>query len=312
MKNPAPPGTAPAPADASRLPRPHTGKDSQHILVSLLGDYWYARSEPLPSAALVSLLAEFGANEMASRQAMRRLTAAGLLTQSKQGRTTFYGIPSPIVQDQLQRLDRAIKFGADFTDWDGQWTVVSYSIPETERDTRRHLRNGLKALHFGVLQDGMWISPRNLEAEALALLDELHVGRGHVMRARWRGRLETPDALAQAFDLESLAAAYEDFIARHQETLRQVTTAAVEPSQALIRRTMLTSEWLAFRSIDPELPAELLPPNWPRPRARTLFMAIYDALAPNAVLRFRQIIAGHDEQLAQLAQPHSPWGGTAI
>ena len=33
------------------------------LLLTLLGDYWWRRVEPLPSAALVALLAEFGVSD---------------------------------------------------------------------------------------------------------------------------------------------------------------------------------------------------------------------------------------------------------
>ena len=40
------------------MPRFQVGFPPQHLLLTLLGDYWSKRCEPLPSAALVDLLAE--------------------------------------------------------------------------------------------------------------------------------------------------------------------------------------------------------------------------------------------------------------
>ena len=56
------------------------------LLLTLLGDYWWRRTEPLPSAALVALLAEFGVSDSAARAALSRLTRNGLLITSKSGR----------------------------------------------------------------------------------------------------------------------------------------------------------------------------------------------------------------------------------
>ena len=296
---------ADASADSSRLPRPHTGSEPQHLLITLLGDYWFARTELIPSAALVGLLAEFGANENASRQAMRRLTSRGLLAQSKKGRTTFYGIPESIVATQRNRLNRAIRFGEEFTDWDGTWTIVAFSIPESDRDVRRLLRNGLKSLRFGTLQDGVWITPHDTRDRAVHLLDELDVAKGHVMTTRWLDRGHNLEAVADAFELPALAAEYQDFIDRHAETLEWARSGEALPSEALIRRTMLTNEWLSFRAQDPELPSSLLPPDWPRQRARRLFIQIYDLLGPAAEVRFREIVAEHEPSLARLAAHHS-------
>lgn len=288
----------------TRLPRPHSGEGSRHILVTLLGDYWFARDELLPSAALVDLLAEFGARENASRQAMRRLTQMDALVQGKQGRTTSYGIPPDIVASQRLRLARAVTFGADFTDWDGEWTVVSFSIPEAERDVRRVLRNRLRGLAFGDLQDGMWITPHDREEDALQLLDELRVGRGHVMRASWAFRETDRDEIAHAFDLPGLAADYRRFIEENESRL-EWAHGEVDPREALRVRTLLTNDWLGFRLIDPELPAELLPADWPRPRAREVFLQLYGLLGPAAATRVREIIAVHDESLSRIVTHHT-------
>lgn len=287
-----------------RLPRPHSGGGPQHLLITLLGDYWFARDELLPSAALVDLLAEFGANENASRQAMRRLTQRGLLAQGRKGRTTYYGIPPEIVASQRLRLARAVTFGADFVDWDGLWTVVSFSIPEKERDVRRLLRNGLRSMAFGDLQDGLWITPHDRGAEATALLDELEVAEGHVMRATWELRAGDRAAIGEAFGLADLAEDIEAFIAEY-EPLRAWASGPVDPREALRVRTKLTNDWLAFRLTDPELPVDLLPDEWPRVRARQLFLDLYDRLGPAAAAHMRQLIARYDESLSRIATHHA-------
>ena len=56
------------------------------LLLTMLGDYWWQRTEPLPSAAIVALLAEFGVSDSAARAALSRLTRNGLLVTSKTGR----------------------------------------------------------------------------------------------------------------------------------------------------------------------------------------------------------------------------------
>src|SRR6266498_3141732 len=89
--------TAPGPlrtgrADSGGLPRSQTGPNPQRLLLTLLGDYWFPRREPLPSRGLVALLAEFGSTAASSRAALSRLAQRGLLVSSKDGRHTFYGL----------------------------------------------------------------------------------------------------------------------------------------------------------------------------------------------------------------------------
>lgn len=299
-----------SPVRAKRLPRPHSGNGPQHLLITLLGDYWFAREELLPSAALVALLAEFGAQENASRQGMRRLTQRRLLVQGRSGRTTLYGIPPEVVADQRLRSARAVTFGTDVTDWDGRWTVVSFSIPEPERDVRRVLRGGRRNMAFGDLQDGVWITPHDRGDEAVQLLDDLGVAAGHVMRASWALRAGDGAAIAKAFALDELAEQYAAFVDEYTPLLEPARREA-DPTTALRVRTKLTNDWLAFRLADPELPAELLPDDWPRKRAREVFLALYDALGPAAAQRVRDVVAEYDEPLSRIVTHHTSSGSSA-
>src|SRR5258708_35877375 len=73
--------------DAWTLPGP-VAQRPPRLLLTLLGDYWWQRTEPLPSAAIVALLAEFGVSDSAARAALSRLTRHGLLVTSRNGRRT--------------------------------------------------------------------------------------------------------------------------------------------------------------------------------------------------------------------------------
>jgi phenylacetic acid degradation operon negative regulatory protein len=45
-----------------------------------------------------------------------------------------------------------------------------------------------------------------------------------------------------------------------------------------------------FPIVDPELPIELMPANWPRAKAREVFVAVYDGLAPQAQEHVRTLV----------------------
>ncbi|WP_245641987.1 hypothetical protein [Nonomuraea candida] len=72
------------------LPRFQAGSSPQHLITTLLGDYWIGRTEQLPSAALVRLAGEFGVSAVAARAALSRLARRELLESSKSGRRTYY------------------------------------------------------------------------------------------------------------------------------------------------------------------------------------------------------------------------------
>ncbi len=69
-----------------------------------------------------------------------------------------------------------------------------------------------------------------------------------------------------------------------------------------MERTAIMDTWRVFPALDPDLPAALLPAGWPRQRAREIFARVYDSLGPLAEARFRQVIASHAPEVADLAR----------
>lgn len=274
----------------------------QYQLAIMLGDYWFLRTEHLPSAALVDMLAEFGVTEPSARQAMRRLASSGLLVASKSSRTTAYGFPERSADAAAARVRLLVDFGRTYPEWDGEWTVALFSVPEAIRDVRRSLRTRLHGLRFGMLQDATWVSPHDRTAEASALFDEYEITDAHVFRAHHVPRVGAESDLRGAFDLEALMDDYRHFTAHYGAFLDDPAAVA----QPLVTRTLLMNDWQFMRRSDPDLPRELVPDDWPRDEARHVFSSLYRALGPAAEQRFRDILGVHAPDLAPLAVHHVP------
>jgi phenylacetic acid degradation operon negative regulatory protein len=286
------------------LPRAQNGAEPQLLLTSLLGDFWYWRDEHIPSAALVRLLAEFGITADGARAAMRRLATRGLLTVARTGRTTRYGIPDRTAEVIVERTHRMLTFGASAPDWDGLWTVVAFSVPEHARDVRSSLRAQLRVLRFAALYDGVWVCPHDRVDAARDVLAGLGIASATVLRAAEPPGGPGTGGPAAAFDLESLGKEYRAFVERYQPLLGQVEEGRIGPADALRLRTGLRVDWRRFPETDPDLPAELLPADWPREGAQRVFVQIYDRLGPLAELRFRQLLGSVSPELAPLARHH--------
>jgi phenylacetic acid degradation operon negative regulatory protein len=286
------------------LPRSQIGAEPQLLLTSLLGDFWYWRDEHIPSAALLRLLAEFGITADGARAAMRRLATRGLLTVARSGRTTRYGIPDRTSEVIVERTHRMLTFGATAPDWDGLWTVVAFSVPEHSRDVRSALRAQLRVLRFAALYDGVWVCPHDRVDQARAVLAELGVTSATVLRASEPPGAPDAGGPADAFDLEPLGKEYRAFVERYEPLLDQVEDGRIGPAEALRLRTALRVDWRRFPETDPDLPADLLPPDWPRESAQRVFVQIYDRLGPLAELRFRQLLGSVSPELAPLARHH--------
>jgi phenylacetic acid degradation operon negative regulatory protein len=287
---------APPPARTTRPPR---------LLLTLLGDYWWGRTEQLPSAALVALLGEFGVGDAAARVALSRLVDRGLLDRSKRGRRTFLGLSeraAGLLDDGARRLSA---FGNGDRDWDGMWSVVAFSIPERDRRIRYTLRDRLRWLGFAPLYDGLWVSPRQRLEEAVEELAGLSITTATAFRARAIEGTPERGAPQRAWDLAALHGHYERFIAELEPLLARLARGDVTPEQALIARTRAMDSWRAFPQLDPELPTGLLPADWPQHRARELFIDAYDGLGPIAERRVQQIIARYAPEIAALATHHT-------
>ncbi len=275
------------------------------LLLTLLGDYWWQRTESLPSAALVALLAEFGVSDSAARAALSRLNRNQLLVTSRSGRRTFVRLSERAAQILDEGARHIFSFGAGTEPWDGMWSLLAFSIPEHNRSARDSLRKQLRWLGFAPLYDGLWIAPRDLVTEVIGLLDELGIGTGTAFRATSVPGTERDGLPERAWDLDGLRARYDEFTAYAEELRGRAHAGRISPVEALVARTRIMDEWRAFPGLDPDLPGELLPQAWPRSAARELFIATYDLLGPLATHRVRQIIARYSRELAPLAVSHS-------
>jgi phenylacetic acid degradation operon negative regulatory protein len=278
----------------------HNGRaQPQRLLVTLLGDYWRSKNAPIPSAALVALLSEFGIGHDGARSALSRLARRGMLACVRQGRRTAY----ELTERALAYLDDGARvifgFGPCGPPWDEMWSLIAFSVAERERSSRHQLRSRLRWLTFAPLYDGLWISPHDRLTDAAALVEELGLDQVTLFRARHvtvpgtSGRgLRTGVDVRRVWQLDDLRTHYERFVEQFGPLRQRVRDGQVTASAALIARTEVMNAWRHFPREDPDLPAEFMPADWPRPAAHELFHDIYDGLGPMAEVRVAQVVAG--------------------
>ncbi|WP_425826368.1 PaaX family transcriptional regulator C-terminal domain-containing protein [Streptomyces fractus] len=278
----------------------------QHLLMMLLGDYWFGRPEALPSAVLVALLGEFGVSEVAARAALSRQSRRGLLDVDKRGRRTYYRLSARSAGHFADTGRRIAAFGVgEGAPWDGRWSLVAFSVPEQQRATRHTLREQLRWLGYAPLYDGVWVAPHGREEEVRDVLAELGVTTATLFAGAASQLTPAAGDPLKAWDLDAQAAAFERFAERWGVWRKRAEGGSVSPSRALLARTELITDWRLLMAHDPALPAQLLPPHWPLAAARDVFAAVYDGLGPLAEFRVRQLIATEDAELATLANHHT-------
>ena len=281
------------------LPRFQGGARPQRLLSTLLGDYWFGRSEHLPSAALVDLLGHFGVTAAGARAAIQRLAHRGFLVAAREGRQTAYAV-SPRVLSKIEESSRLIFEPPFRTEWDGRWTVVAFTVPEVQQASRRSFRDGLRKHGFGSLYDAVWVSPRDQVRVALELAEEAGVTDVVALTTSELSGLTPEAAIRSLFDLRALRGEYETFLRDWPEE-----SARTPADQALVARTNIMAEWRQIVRHDPSIPRRLLPDGWPAVEAYARCALVYDSLGADAEATIRDIIRPHDAELATLIRRHS-------
>ncbi|KAF2412409.1 hypothetical protein B1729_15295 [Microbacterium sp. B35-04] len=307
------------PAD-DLLPRDQQGARSQQLLIVLLGDYWHLRAEPIPSAALVSLLELFDVTPAGARAAIQRLAKRGFLVSVKSGRTTSYSV-SPMSQESVDAHVELLFRSHIPRPWDSTWTVVGYSLREDQRGTRNTLRERLRQTGFGNVHDGLWIRPGDRRSEVDSIVGELAVQPSAGQLTVFVGAHladESVTAVARdAFGLDDIAAAYRDFTDRWEPIAAEIRESgrprrrdphderAPHDGDALRLRTSIMREWRELRHADPMLPEPLVGDDFPFERALSVCSMIYDSTGPAAEAEFRRLLEPHSAELAELVSHHT-------
>lgn len=277
--------------ESTRLvPRRQAAGSSLGLAVTLIADYTWTTRAWLPSAAIVALLGEFGVTSGASRTTISRLARRGVLEGSRRGRHSWYRLTESAATG-LGYGSAIADFAARTDAWDGSWTVVSFSLPDQESSQRRALRRHLRWNGYALLYDGVWVWPHPLTADARAELARVALGSITVFRAQHLELVADANrSPVEAWDLPAIAARYEEFIGRWGGLLPRIAAGAVTGADAVRARTEVMDVYRRFPVLDPMLPVELMPADWPRARAREAFVAVYDGLAGAAERHIRAVV----------------------
>lgn len=237
------------------------------LIVSFAGSYLRELGGWIAVADLIRCLKTIGLVEPSIRQALVRLKSRGFLAAERRSGEAGYLLTEAGRHD-LSTGDRRIFRPATATAEDG-WVLAVFSVPETERHQRHQLRTELSWLGFGTVSSGVWIAPRPLADPTRALLADAGLD-GYVT---WFAAQHLTDIdVAAWWDLDSLRAQYENFLADHRPIpTPDAAESDVTDEQAFASYLRLLDAWRLFPRLDPGLPGSLLPADWPARAAWELF-----------------------------------------
>lgn len=190
--------------------------------------------------------------QLLERQGERPTDRVHRLTQA--GRLVALGGCDPVARWERQ--------------WDGQWRMILFDVPQAKASDRVRLRRALAERGFGYLQDSVWISPDPLTGERAALgAAQVDVESLLLLEARPCAGESDAEIVAGAWDFNAI----NDCYARHAAVLDSLPTPPLQDEAAAQRlHRWLRAErlaWLEVTHRDPFLPQVLHPPGYPGVKA---------------------------------------------
>lgn len=252
------------------------------MLRTIVGLYIRKLGGWLSSAQLVSLMDVLGFNAQVTRTALTRLKKKGILESRLQEGIGGLALTGP-GETLLARGDRRLFTPRSMSDLD-DWCLLSYSVPESQRERRHQLRRHLSSIGGGTVTPGLWIFPAYLHDEVWEILRalELH-DHATTFISRAPETAEGPrETAAKWWDMESIAALHRSFIELNSSVPEQESSTAAKSFALYIAAI---DSWRTIPYLDPGLPPTFLPEDWPGHRSAELFLRI-QALHARQALEF--------------------------
>lgn len=265
---------------------------SRGLLITVMGEFVLPAGGSVWTQTLIATMERLGVQSKATRQALTRMEKREWLKRDRVGRRTRWLLTDAFAGLLAEGAGRIYGFGRQPHDWDGRWLLVLASVPERDRTVRYRMGHGLNWLGLGSLGHGLWISPWvDHEPAVNDLLQRLGV-QASSFRSEL-GSLGSGRALvAEAWDLPELAVRYRRFLAATDVLASR--SDGLDGAEAATELAGVVHHWRRFPFLDPDLPGELLPADWPGPAAAERFAELRSVLAEPARNWWSELDASYD------------------
>ncbi|MFJ4025987.1 PaaX family transcriptional regulator C-terminal domain-containing protein [Paenarthrobacter sp. NPDC089989] len=247
------------------------------LLRTVIGLYLREAGGWMSTKDLVLLMEALGASGTVTRTALGRLRKKDVVRSESRDGTPGFTLTEGAAT-MLARGDRRI-FTPRAMDPGDPWCLVSFSIPESEREKRHQLRRRLHWIGCGTVAAGLWICPDTLRDEVEEILADLalrEMATLFVTQAPLVG-VTPKEAAAKWWDLDAVAGLHRDFLREHNASApdEAVDTGA----KAFATYVQSIDRWRIIPYLDPGLPSTFLPDDWPGTQGTALFRRIVEAYA---------------------------------
>lgn len=227
------------------------------LATALLG----ADQPRLKAGELVGMAALFGISDGAARTCLWRMASAGELT-SDDG---VYVLAGRLL-DRRQRVDEASRIDdTALPPWDGTWELAVVSLDRRSATDRLALRKAATALHLAELREGVWLRPDNLNRNRLPALREILDQQCVHFHGAQTG-IPAAD-VTSLFDLEDWAVDAR----RLTNAMRDEIDVEGGGADVFTYHFALSIAAVRHLELDPLLPVELIPRQWPAHTLRSTY-----------------------------------------
>ncbi len=243
------------------------------LLRTIIGCYLRRLGGWIASAALMELMTTVGVSQTRTRTAILRVRSKGILTMEIRDGGAGYAL-EPAALPRLARGDRRI-YAPRAMSVSDRWCLISYSIPESQRQLRHQLRRRLSGIGCGTVSAALWICPEYLTSEVEDIFTDLGIGEEAVIFLANETRLNSglERAVARWWDLPAIAARHQAFLSAYGSVGYDLT-----PRRAFATWMGCLDAWRVIPYVDPGLPLAWLPGDWPGNRSIPLFADLRERL----------------------------------
>jgi phenylacetic acid degradation operon negative regulatory protein len=258
------------------------------LLRTIIGCYLRRLGGWIAAAALMELMTTVGVNQTRTRTAILRVRGKGILApEMREGRAGY--VLQPAALPALARGDQRIYSPRRMSTSD-RWCLISYSIPESQRQLRHQLRRRLSWIGCGTVSAALWICPEYLTREVEDILTDLGVRASASIFLADETRVDSglEQAVGRWWDLPAIAARHQAFLSAYGSVADDELTAR----EAFSTWIGCLDAWRVIPYVDPGLPAAWLPADWPGNLSIPLFADLREQLEDLSGRYVRHVTSG--------------------
>lgn len=271
-----------------RGPRRTQPGTARSLLLAVLGELVWPTGGRVWTATVLAAFDACGIGENSTRQALARASSHGWIVSQRMGREVRWQLTDHGEQLMRRGLERVQSLTAEQPPWDGRWLVLHVSVPSEGAAIRNRLTRRLQWDGFGSPAAGLWLSPHaDREGELVDLLGALDLRRRAVtvLGSFAPGGLDAEAVVERAWSLRLQLPFYEGLLNRWSQA------AAPQGMALLAEHLALVDEWQHLPYVDPQLPRELLPDDWPGRAAARLLAHRRSASATDVRAEWENLVA---------------------